>query len=91
MRKHRATGNPRGRPSRLPFDLGKLILDSLARRVDEKTGLAKPEWKSLARELGVSCSTIARQMTALRSRGAVESVIVHTGPKTALVYYRLHE
>ena len=40
--KHRATGTPRGRPSRLPFDFGNQILDALTRRGDPTTGLVNP-------------------------------------------------
>ncbi len=36
---HRATGNPRGRPSRLPLDFNQQIMDALKRRIDPKTGL----------------------------------------------------
>ena len=42
---HRATGNPRGRPSRLPLDFNQQILNALKRRIDPKTGLARPDWK----------------------------------------------
>ena len=62
MAKHRATGNPRGRPPRIPFDFGQRIMENLRGRVDPKTGLVRPFWKQMARELGVSRSTIARQM-----------------------------
>ena len=41
MSKHRATGNPRGRPSKIPFDLGERILASFRRRVDPGTGLVR--------------------------------------------------
>ena len=42
-----------------------------------------------ARRLGVSRSTIARKMVGLRNCGAVESVFIPTGPKTAVIHYRL--
>jgi len=90
MRKHRATGNPRGRPRVLPPNLRELILESLKRRRDPKTGLVKPGWRGMARELGVSCSTIARQMVWLRQYGVVESVIVQVDPKSVATFYRLH-
>lgn len=89
--KHRATGNPRGRPPRIPFDFGERILAALRRRVDMKTGLASPDWKGLARELGVSRSTIARQMASLRQMGAVESLWIPVGPGYSIAYYRLKE
>jgi len=86
---HRATGNPRGRPSRLPFDFNERIMKSLERRVDPETGLVKPDWKGMARELGVSRSTIARQIVGLRQCGAFESILVPIRPKVSIVYYRL--
>lgn len=88
-RPHRATGNPRGRPSRLPFDFEAQILNALRRRLDPVTGLVKPDWKGLARELGVSRSTIARQMVGLRDCGAIESVFVKVSPVVTVIYYRL--
>ena len=88
---HRATGNPRGRPSKLPFNFGQMILEALRRRVDPATGLVRPLWKQLARELGVSRSTIARQMVELRESGAYEFVTVKVSPKLSVVYYRLSE
>ena len=49
MRKpHRATGNPRGRPSKLPLDFENQILEAIRRRIDPKTGLAWPDWKGIA-------------------------------------------
>lgn len=86
---HRATGNPRGRPSKLPWDFGQQILRTLERWVDPKTGLAKPDWKGIARELHVSRSTIARQMVGIRESGAVESVLIYVRPKVAVIRYRL--
>ena len=60
MSKHRATGNPRGRPSKLPFDFGERMLASFRRRVDPATGLVRPLLRETARELGVSRSTVNR-------------------------------
>jgi len=88
-RAHRATGNPRGRPPRIPFDLGARIMESLERRVNPETGLVKPDWKGMARELGVSRSTIARKMVGLRQCGAVESVFIKVNSKLSVGYYRL--
>ena len=90
-RAHRATGNPRGRPSKLPMNFGQMILDELRRRVDPETGLVRPLWKQLARELGVSRSTIARQMVGLRESGAYEIVTVKVSPMISVVYYRLKD
>ncbi len=89
---HRATGNPRGRPVSLPQDLDTKIYKLLKSRVDPTTGLIKPDWKGMARELGVSRSTIARQMVYVRQFGEIESVIVHPIPgksNISRVYYRI--
>jgi len=88
-RAHRATGNPRGRPPKIPLNIRALILQSLERRVDPATGLVKPDWKGMARELGVSRSTIARKMVGLRQCGAVESVSIPTDTPFIVSYYRL--
>ena len=90
-KQHCATGNPRGRPPRIPFDMDQKILDALRRRVNSSTGLVRPDWKGLARELHVSRSTIARQMVFLRSSGVVESVKRLIAPKVWRIYYRLNE
>lgn len=89
MSKHRATGNPRGRPSKLPFDFGERMLASFRRRVDPATGLVRPLLRETARELGVSRSTVAREMAGLRASGLVESVFVPTGRGSGVIYYRL--
>lgn len=86
---HRATGNPRGRPPKLPFDFDDRILEALRKRVDPQTGLVRPLWRQLARELHVGRTTIARHIIALRSCGAIESVDTHPSPKCTVVYYRL--
>jgi len=57
------------------------ILKALARRVNSGTGLVKPDWKGLARELGVSRSMIAWRMVGLRQCGAIESVYIKVNPK----------
>jgi len=88
---HRATGNPRGRPSRLPFDFNERIMMALRHRLNTETGLAKPDWKEIARELGVSRSTIARRMKELRESGAFESILVEINPRFHLAYYRLKD
>jgi len=87
--KHRATGNPRGRPPKIPFDIANRIMQSLRERVDPETGLLQPLWKSMARELGVSRSTIARQMAKLYAGGAYERILVNVNPRYAICYYRL--
>ena len=88
---HRATGNPRGRPPKIPFDFGDRIMENLRRRVDPKTGLVKPLLSQVARELGVSRSTVSRQMVELRESGIVELVYVRNSPKMLDIFYRLKE
>ena len=90
-KKHRATGNPRGRPSKLPFDIGERILQALERRIEPETGLARPDWEGLARELHVSRSTISRIMVRLRACGAIQSVVMSkkNRPKVKFVLYRI--
>ena len=89
MGAHRATGNPRGRPPKLPFDFGKRIMDDLRQRVDPKTGLVRPLTACMARRLGVSRSTVSRELRNLRQLGAFETVDVHISPKQLSIYYRL--
>ena len=88
---HRATGNPRGRPPKIPFDFSLRILDSLRRRADPKTGLVRPLWKQMARELGVSRSTIARHMAGLYASGAYERIHVKVSPTVTICYYRFKD
>ena len=88
---HRATGNPRGRPPKLPLDFVQRIMENLRRRVDPKTGLVRPLTAHMARELGVSRSTISRQLRGLRQCGAFETVDVHVSPKQLAIYYRLKD
>ena len=61
-------------------DFNQQIMDALKRRIDPKTGLARPDWKGLARELHVSRSTISRRMPDLRDYGLVESVLIPVSP-----------
>ena len=88
---HRATGNPRGRPPRLPFDLGKRIMENLRQRVDPKTGLVRPFTAHVARELGVSRSTVSRELRGLRQLGVFEIVYERVSPKQLAIYYRLKD
>ena len=88
---HRATGNPKGRPPKIPFDFGLRILENLRQRVDPKTGLVRPLWKQMARELGVSRSTIARRMVGLYASGAYERIYVKVSPRVTICYYRLKD
>ena len=88
---HRATGNPRGRPPKLPLDFGKRIMENLRQRVDPKTGLVRPFTAHMARELGVSRSTISRELRSLRQGGAFEIVYVRISPKQLAIYYRLKD
>ena len=90
-RAHRATGNPRGRPPKIPFDFGQRIMENLRRRVDPKSGLVRPFTAHMARELGVSRSTISRELRSLRECGAFETVDVRVSPKQVTTYYRLKD
>ena len=90
-RSHRATGNPRGRPPKIPFDFGQRIMENLRRRVDPKSGLVRPFTAHMARELGVSRSTISRELRSLRECGAFETVDVRVSPKQVTTYYRLKD
>ena len=71
-------------------DFNQQIMDALKRRIDPKTGLARPDWKGLARELHVSRSTISRRMPDLRDCGLVESVLIPVSPKVKVTLYRLN-
>lgn len=74
--KHRATGNPRGRPPSVPFNLSDQIYEILKSRMDQVTHLVYPQWQRLARELHVSRSMISRVMPELKSAGFIESAVV---------------
>jgi len=84
-KKHRATGKPRGRPPKIPFEIDDLFLQALERRMDANTKLVRPAWKELARELGVSRSTISRIAFRLRSSGVIESIAVPTKDNTSIL------
>ena len=66
-------------------------MENLRQRVDPKTGLVRPRWKQMARELGVSRSTIARQMAELYANGAYERINVKASPWVTICYYRLKD
>jgi len=90
-RNHRATGAPRGRPPSLPFDLGERILTNLENRMDPETCLVLPLLAKIAREIGVSLSSIKREVASLRRSGFIESVCLkgRSGRGVATIYYRL--
>ena len=66
-------------------------MENLRGRIDPKTGLVRPLWKQMARELGVSRSTIARQMAELYESGAYERVYIKVSPKVTICYYWLKD
>ena len=66
-------------------------MENLRGRVDPKTGLVRPRWKKMALELGVSRSTIARQMAELYANGAHERIYVKVSPRVSVCYYRLKD
>ena len=88
---HRATGRPRGRPPKLPFDLDEQVMQALERRMDPVTRMVRPNWNGLARELHVSRSTISRVIASLRRSGLFESIAVPTRPgsKISYMFYKL--
>ena len=90
MKKHRATGNPRGRPPKVPSDLGNQIYDILKSRMDPVTHIVYPQWKELARQFHVSRSTISRVMPGLRAKGLIESVVV-TSPRNARIKHIVYK
>ena len=64
-------------------------MDDLRQRVDPKTGLVRPLTACMARRLGVSRSTVSRELRSLRQLGAFETVDVRVSPKQLTTYYRL--
>jgi DNA-binding transcriptional ArsR family regulator len=91
--KHRATGRPRGRPPSVPFDLGTKIYNALKRKMNPDTRMVRPQWKKLALELGVSRSTISREMPSLKSAGLIESVVMtsKTSEKFKYILYKIND
>ena len=90
-RNHRATGAPRGRPHSLPFDLGERILTNPESRMTPETRLVLPCLAKIAREIGVSLSSIKREVAALKRSGFIESVCLNDchDKSVTTVYYRL--
>lgn len=74
----------------MPFDLGTRIYDALKRKMDPDTRMVRPQWKELARELGVSRSTISREMPHLKAAGLIESVVM-TSEKNSRFKYILYK
>ena len=66
-------------------------MENLRQRVDPKTSLVRPFTAHMARELGVSRSTVSRELRGLRQLGAFEIVYERVGPKQLVIYYRLKE
>ena len=90
-RNHKATGEPRGRPPSLPRDLGKRILTNLERRMNSETHLVTPHLTKIASELGVSLSSVKREVAAMKRSGFIESAYLDESPdkRVTTVYYRL--
>ena len=91
MKKHRATGRPRGRPPTLPFDLAEQILRDLESRMDKTTQLVVPDLGNLARRLNVSRSSIKREITSLRNCGYIELQYIKKRPtdRVHTILYKL--
>ena len=66
-------------------------MENLRQRVDPKTGLVRPFTAHMARELGVSRSTVSRELRGLRQLGVFEIVYVRVSPKQLAIYYRLKD
>ena len=66
-------------------------MENLRQRIDPKTGLVRPFTAHMARELGISRSTVSRELRGLRQLGAFEIVYVRVSPKQLAIYYRLKE
>ena len=91
MKKHRATGRPRGRPPTLPFDLPEQILRDLESRMDKTTQLVVPDLGNLAKRLNVSRSSIKREITSLRNCGYIELQYIkkHPTDRVHTILYKL--
>ena len=91
MKPHRATGRPKGRPPKLPFDIEEQILRSLERRLDPETHLVRPDWKGMTREFNISRSTLSRIIAGLKRSGFLESISAPARPGSKLnyVFYRI--
>ena len=91
MRSHRATGNPRGRPPSIRWDIDTLILDDLESRMDPSTHLVIPAISQLAAKLKISRSTAKRVIARLRRCGYIELYYTKETPtaKTCSIYYRM--
>ena len=91
MKKHRATGRPRGRPPTLPFDLAEQIFCDLEGRMDKTTRLVVPDLGNLAKRLNVSRSSIKREITNLRNCGFIELQYIKKRPADRIytILYKL--
>ena len=85
-RKHRATGNPVGRPRILPHDLAEQILAKLKSMENPETGLVQVSWRELISHFGVSRSTIARQLSILKLHRRLRCVYIHDKNDPELVH-----
>ncbi len=89
--KHRATGNPRGRPPKLPFDIEERVLRNLEERMDKTTLLVRPELNKLAKGLGISRSSLKRVIVGLRNSGWIELSFTkrHPTDRTFTIRYKM--
>lgn len=68
-------------------------MDALERRVDPKTQYARPDWMGIARELGISRTSVSRVMARLKRIGLITAVY-EDDPRNRKVkhsYYILHK
>ena len=77
----------------MPFDLGTKIHEVLKRKMDPETRIVRPQWKELARELGVSRSTISREMPYLKAAGLIESVVMTSkkSERFKYIFYKVND
>lgn len=91
MKRHRATGKPRGRPPKLPPNLNELILRDLESRMNKTTRLVLPCIGLLAARLNCSRSSLKRAIVNLRNNGYIElcGIKMHPEDTQSTTYYKM--
>ena len=85
-RKHRAAGNPVGRPRILPHNLTEQIHTKLKSEMNPETGLVRISWRDLIHHFRVSRSTIARQLSILKLHGRLRCVYIRDKVDPTIVH-----
>ena len=80
MAKHRATGNPRGRPPRIPFDFGQRIMENLRRSVGDESVNAFDDRNAGLHHLAVTPAVDRRLVRRVEFRGGVADLVGGRGP-----------